>query len=517
MATSQYGWGGSSIFNTDAGGGSPVGAFGGGGAVKSEASWFDNPDNMRQLAAILGKLGQAMGEKGSFGEKLGGMVSQMTAASAVNRGMSIAGQPIQQPGSHLKALDAGKMAEDLSVLSSAMKKVGSVAPGNIPRGYESSLMGSLFADPNAAVQDTNSNPTVPTSANVSGPADVGAALPARIPESVAMLMSPESVAQTHDYGRLMQGQRFTQDIARSTEGRAERALTMDEQKWAIELGILPEKLRHMRAQAKNLESDASYKDWERSPAGQEAKYKLASAGVTEAAKADRLKIQHQKDSINAFKDANPDLANKTIEGSPFTVGQLLDISADNSHAGTTLSSVLNSTLDYKAARERNVVLEKQLANAKKDSADNKTYLEITRNAEILRKMNTLQSPDAFDVSTEEGKIALSNARVLGQVRTPGMDDEILRLQKVQQQLYKKVGLDYNPLAFIDAGIDKPTGIITKADLERRASEKKKKMNAIGSFLEMFRGPSILNQPSGAGGTSYMDEFNRLSGRSGEPQ
>jgi len=490
----------------------PSGAFGG---AAEDSGWFKNPDNMRQLAFMLAKLGEAMGSEKNFGEVLGKSVGQMAAASAQNRGMTIAGTP-QQPAGTLPPTAEAK-AKNLSTLSSILKKSGEINPGDIPSGYQSSLIGSLFADPNIAAKAPSSNPMVPTPTNVSEPVDVGAALPARIPENVAMLMSPESVAQTHDYGRIMQGQRFTQDIARSTEGRAERALTMDEQKWANELKIQPDKMKYLQAQTKSLSSDAAYKDWERSPEGQAAKFKLASAGVTEAARLDKLKIQYQKDSVKAFKDANPDLANKIIEGSPFTVGQLLDISADNSHAGTTLSSVLNSTLDYKAAKERNVVLEKQLANAKKDSADNKTYLEITRNAEILRKMNTLQSPDAFDVSTEEGKTALANARVLGQVRTPGMDDEILRLQRVQQQLYKKVGLDYNPLAFIDAGIDKPTGIITKADLERRASEKKKKMNAIGSFLEMFRGPSILNQPSGAGGTSYMDEFNRLSGRSGEPQ
>jgi len=500
----------------DAGGGSPAGAFGGGGG--GEASWFQNPDNMRQLAFVLAKLGQAMGEKDSFGEKLGGSVAQMASASATSRGMQIAGAP-QQPGAKLKALDAERVAGDLSALSSVVKKLGGVSPENIPKGYESSLMGSLFADPDAAIQNMQSNPTVPASANVSGPADVGALLPARIPDSVAMLMDPSQVVQTHDYGRLMQGQRFTQDIARSTEGRAERTLTMEEQKWASELGMQHEKMAYIKAQTKHLSSDAAYKDWERSEEGQAAKFKLAAAGVTEAAKAEQLKIAAMKSAVKTFKEANPDLAGKVIEGSPFTVGQILDISADNFHAGTPISSILNSTLDYKAARDRNVVLEKQLTNARKDSADNKTYLEITRNAEILRKMNTLISPDTFDVSTSEGKRDLANARVLGQVRTPDMDTEIKRLQKVQEQLYKKVGLEYTPLAFLDAGKTEgeTAGVVTMADLQKRVAEKERKMSTLGNFMEMFRGPSLFNQPTGVGGTSYMDEFNRLTGRGGEAQ
>jgi len=181
--------------------------------------------------------------------------------------------------------------------------------------------------------------------------------------------------------------------------------------------------------------------------------------------------------------------------------------------------MLKSTLDYKAARDRNVVLEKQLTNARKDSADNKTYLEITRNAEILRKMNTLISPDTFDVSTPEGKRDLANARVLGQVRTPDMDTEIKRLQKVQEQLYKKVGLEYTPLAFLDAGKTEgeTAGVVTMADLQKRVAEKERKMSTLGNFMEMFRGPSLFNQPTGVGGTSYMDEFNRLTGRGGEAQ
>lgn len=439
-------------------------------------SKFSDPDFIRMLAMLGGKVGSEMSAPGTFGKAAGQAAVEMARAGAVSKGTAqqagsvppIAPTPAPAPTAGPSPIDAAKHMKSYGKLIEDAFKVD---PSLMPKGYVDTIGNALSATPPpveggaptavaGAFQPTGE---VPMSIPAPAPTPAHApAIPQRaqpLSETLAMTMTPEQVAVTYQHGLTA------------------RDMTIKEQQHAATLGMQPTEMRLKEAQARHYDSDTAYKDWERSPKGQEAKYKLASAGVTEAAKADREKHEYLRDATQKYLDANPDIRDKKPEGFPMTIGQLMKMAVENSHAGTSFASILNSTLDYKASVEANRLRMEQLKMAKKDSEDNKTYTEITRNAEILRKMSLLQSPEDFDVKTSEGKSAYEAARILGQIKTPEMKAEMKNLQRIQEQLYEKVGLKYNPLSFLD---DTKKDVVTKEDLEKRAADRLKKLPSFNS-------------------------------------
>ena len=453
------------------------------GGVKP--SPFSNPEFIRMLAMMGGKLGAGMSDPGTFGKAAGETAVMMAQGGATNVGMAgVTPSASVAPATKVDPIAAAKQMKDGASLIDKFNKLDS---SQMPAGYMN-MIGEAFKATPPPVEGTASAvaPIAPAPTEGAAPvAPVANAFAQPQPQPAPQQPVTPAPQPLSDFGAMTIGPEGVKNIF--AQGTAARDITLREQQRADTLGMQPTEIKLKEAQAKNYDSDAAYKTWEMSPEGQAAKYKLASAGVTEAAKADKEKIAYLRDATKAYLAANPEVANNKPEGFPMTIGQLMLLTAENSHAGTTFSSVLNSTLDYKASIDTNKVRMEMLKQSKKDSEDNKTYLEISRNAEILRKMNTMQSPDSFDISTPEGVSALSAAKIMGQVRTPGMDIEIKNLQKIQEQLYKKAGLTYNPLSYLE---DTKKIVVTAEDLEKRVAGKRIKALEPGKFFNTA--PGILN-------------------------
>lgn len=423
--------------------------------MTDSTSKFSDPDFVRMLAMLAGKIGAEMSGPGTFGKAAGEAAVGMAQSGAMSKRMmqvgtasptsavptTLALTPPLDAAKHMRSY--GKLIED------AIK----VDPSLMPKGYIDTITSAFSAPPPStkdAAQDTVANAFQPVN-YAPQPPTLQRTQP--FSEALAMTMSPEQTAGTFQYGL------------------SSRDMTIKEQQHAATLGMQPAEIDLKNAQARHYDMDTTYKEWEMSKEGQDAKYRLASAGVTAAAKADMEKHEYLQSAAQKYLDDNPDIRDKKPEGFPMTIGQLMKMAVENSQAGTLFSSVLNSTLDYKAYVDANKTRMTELKQARTDSEQNKTYLEITRNAEILRKMSTLRSAEDYDIKTPEGKASYDADRVMGLVRTPAMLAEMKNLHKIQEQLYKKVGLVYSPLSFLDVTKE----VVTKEDLEKRAAERLKKL------------------------------------------
>ncbi len=407
------------------------------GAWGQFGSFMNKPLTQQLLLALAGSF-DPKGFGGNMARALAPMVSAKAAATATNS-------------------DPAAVAKQLKEAANVVSKLHAIDKTKVPANFNETILGALDATPPLV-----ENPTEPAAPQTtSEPVAAGVPSVAR-PDFSSMFVDPDlAAAMGPEMFQQLQGNRV-----------AARAVSVDEQRLAADLQIQPARLRFMEAQARNLDSDAAARDWERSPEGIEARYRLGAAGVIESERAKKEEEIRLVDNTKKFIATNPDLSNKKLPGMPMSIGSMMMISATNAPAGTMFSNIWNSVLDYQASRERNAVEMQRIAQAKKDSTEYKVFAQIQENAESLRKMNMLHDPSEYDLTNEEDRVKMRNDSLLGLVKTPGMVQEMKNLQKVQQDLYSKVGLKYNPLGYNDVPPSAPLSI---DDAKKKIEERKRTM------------------------------------------
>lgn len=432
-------------------------------------NWFSNPENIKMLAFMAAKTGSSLSPKDSFGQKMGDAVTQMLSANAANRripsnaalGMPTPTTPItpEQPSTQLQT---DNVLNSTKKFNSAIKMLSEVDPKVIgPNGaYISANMFNAKPVP---------SPTTPAVANGAPTAGVAPAPVApTIPQNVGQLFSD----------------------AESYLFSPEQIIAANEQ---------VNKNMKARPEAMYLESEAAYKNWQRSEQGQAFTLQHAVAPVLAQIDVLRATNQINVQNVNnllSTKEGQALGAMKLPGGT--TVGQQLLIAAASPQTSKNITDIIGHGLSYEATKYG---ADMHFRAAQSTAANNndlkafelKTKMFEKANADIA-KWETAPTEESWKTMTAVDRMALAGRGITGP-RTAELQQAInsakVTRDKIGVELY---GPSYNMIQKMENAV-KPEKVITMDELR----ENKKKESKVKKLFNDDKGLWPVMQNSFGGG------------------
>ena len=413
-------------------------------APVAAASTLSNPDFIRMLAMIGGKLGAGMSGPGTFGRAAGEVATMMAQGGATNKGMGTASTSVPVPvpvpvapvsptnnpldaAKHIKSY--GKLVEDAFKIDPTLK----------PTGFDGAFNSALTTTPPPVSTDETgvSAPAAPTSASpIKGPGYVS-------PSDIATVAAPVAVSSAQplsDMGAMTIGPEgvgniFTQRNAAAAQNIASGTLDLARQKQATEDIMAPVHKAYLEATTRHINSDVAFNEWKNSDIGrktiQENALALAGEPSRAAAAADEIKTRFALDQVSLLP---PAVRNAKVAGTNYTMEQFMRLGILSPHGISALASMEDAKVKADIARKNNQAIIDERSERKEASVVDVAIKQI---ATIDAQINSLVKKQSAEELAGD-PAALSLAKAYGNLRSADTDKQIKNLQKQKMMLSKKI-------------------------------------------------------------------------------